>query len=178
MSRTSHILMMASYNATMNRNIHHAARTLPAQALAADRKAFFGSILGTLNHLVNGDTIWLKRFAAHPTGFAQLAPVRALAGPATLGEMQFSDIASLWERRRWLDELILAWAAAITEDDLDQALAYVNLRGSARKDFFSLLMHFFNHQTHHRGQLSTLLSQQGIDIGVTDLLMLIPDQPE
>ncbi|MES2760232.1 MAG: DinB family protein [Pseudomonadota bacterium] len=175
MSRTSHILLMASYNATMNRNMYHAARALPAQALAADRKAFFGSILGTLNHLVNGDTIWLKRFAAHRS-CPQLEPVRALAGPATLGEMQFNDIATLWERRRWLDELILAWAATIAEDDLDQALAYENSRGSARKDCFSLIMHFFNHQTHHRGQVSTLLSQQGIDIGVTDLLMLIADE--
>lgn len=176
MSRTSHLLLMASYNATMNRNIYQAARTLPAQVLAADRKAFFGSILGTLNHLVNGDTLWLKRFAAHPACFAQLDPIRALASPASLAEIQFNDIDSLWERRRWLDDLILAWTAAITAADLDVMLGYVNSRGPANKNFFNLLMHFFNHQTHHRGQVSTLLSQEGVDIGVTDLLMLIPDE--
>jgi uncharacterized damage-inducible protein DinB len=176
MSRLSHVRLMASYNATMNRNVYQAARALPAQALAADRKAFFGSILGTLNHLVNGDTIWLKRFAAHRACFPLLDPIRALANPASLAEMQFSDIDSLWERRRWLDELILAWTAAITEADLDHTLHYVNSRGAASKNFFSLLMHFFNHHTHHRGQVSTLLSQEGIDIGVTDLLMLIPDE--
>ncbi len=177
MSRTSHICLMASYNAAMNRNVYQAARALPAQVLAADRGAFFGSILGTLNHLVNADIIWLKRFAGHPANYPQLGAVAALPGPASLGAIGSNDIDSLWERRRWLDEVITAWSAAIAEADLGHTLHYVNSRGGADKDFFSLLMHFFNHQTHHRGQVSTLLSQEGIDIGVTDLLMLIPDQP-
>jgi uncharacterized damage-inducible protein DinB len=176
MRRTSHLHLMASYNATMNHSLYTAARMLPAQALSADRKAFFGSILGTLNHLVNGDTIWLKRFAAQ-AAYPQLDPVRALAQPATLGDMQFHDIDSLWQRRRWLDEIIVSWTGSLTEGDLDRPLHYVNSRGAANKDFYSVLMHFFNHQTHHRGQVSTLLSQENIDIGVTDLLMLIPDVP-
>lgn len=176
MSRTSHVVLMASYNASMNHSVYQAARKLPAEALSADRKAFFGSILGTLNHLVNADTIWLKRFAGHPANYPQLAPLRALADPASLGAMAYGDIDSLWERRQWLDALIAAWAAAVTEADLDHTLHYVNSRGASNKNFFSLLMHFFNHQTHHRGQASTLLSQEGLDIGVTDLLALIPNQ--
>jgi uncharacterized damage-inducible protein DinB len=176
LDRIHHVRLMASYNASMNTRIYQAARQLPAAELSADRKAYFGSILNTLNHLVNGDTIWLKRFAGHPSRYPQLDAVRALPDPASLGAVSFSDIDSLWERRRWLDELILAWTAAIDEADLGQAVHYVNSRGEANKNFFSLLMHFFNHQTHHRGQVSTLLSQQGIDIGVTDLLMLMPDE--
>ena len=66
MSRTSHIRLMASYNAAMNNSVYQAARQLPAEELSADRGAFFGSILGTLNHLVNADIIWLKRFSVHP----------------------------------------------------------------------------------------------------------------
>lgn len=177
MNRISHVCRMARYNASMNAALYQAARQLPAQALGADRKAFFGSLLGTLNHLVNGDTIWLKRFALHPAGYRQLAAVCALPDPAGLGAVGFTDLASLWARRAWLDELILAWTATIAEADLDQAVAYVNSRGPANKNFFALLMHFFNHQTHHRGQASTLLSQEGIDIGVTDLLVLIGDEP-
>jgi uncharacterized damage-inducible protein DinB len=176
LNRSNHVLLMASYNASMNASVYRAARQLPAETLAADKKAFFGSILGTLNHLVNADLIWLKRFAAHPANHPQLDPIHALPNPATLGAIGFSDIDSLWERRRWLDELICTWTAAITEADLDHTLHYENSRGAADKNFFSLLMHFFNHQTHHRGQASTLLSQEGIDIGVTDLLALIPDQ--
>ena len=159
----------------MNISVYQAARQLPAATLAADKKAFFGSILGTLNHLVNADIIWLKRFAAHPANYAQLDAMRALPNPATLGAIGFSAIDDLWERRRWLDELIRSWTATISESDLDHTLHYENSRGGADKNFFSLLMHFFNHQTHHRGQASTLLSQEGVDIGVTDLLALIPD---
>ncbi len=56
--------------------------------------------------------------------------------------------------------------------------AWINARlyEAAARNFFSLVMHFFNHQAHHRGQVTTLLSQTGIDIGVTDLLALIPDE--
>ena len=176
MDRIDHIRLMASYNAAMNSSVYQGARQLPAAVLEADRKAFFGSILGTLNHLVNADLIWLKRFAGHPARYRQLDAVRALPDPAGLGATSFGDIDSLWERRRWLDDLILAWTADIGDADLDQAVHYTNSRGAACKDFFSLLMHFFNHQTHHRGQASTLLFQQGVDIGVTDLLALIPDQ--
>ena len=47
----------------------------------------------------------------------------------------------------------------------------------AQKDFFGLIMHFFNHQTHHRGQVTTLLWQAGVDPGDTDLVILIPSEP-
>ncbi|MDB5909926.1 MAG: PhzF family phenazine biosynthesis protein, partial [Massilia sp.] len=177
MNRIDHVLLMASYNAAMNASVYRVARQLPAAALSADRKAFFGSILGTLNHLANADLIWLKRIAGDTANYPQLDPVRALPNPAGLGTVEFSDIDSLWERRRWLDELISAWIAALTDADLDHTLHYVNSRGAANKNLFGVLLHFFNHQTHHRGQVSTLLSQEGIDIGVTDLLMWIPDQP-
>ena len=61
--------------------------------------------------------------------------------------------------------------------DLDQALAYTNMKGEpGHRRFGSLLLHFFNHQTHHRGQITTLLSQAGVAVGVTDLLVRIPDQ--
>jgi len=61
------------------------------------------------------------------------------------------------------------------ESDLAQPLAYQNASGDCRKRFGSLLLHFFNHQTHHRGQATTLLSQAGVDVGVTDLLAWIPE---
>lgn len=177
MNRISHVRLMAGYNAAMNARVYAAARTLPAMLLTCDKKAFFGSILGTLNHLVNADLIWLKRFAGHPANYPQLAAARALPDPASLGAMGFGDIDSLWERRRALDQLILDWVAVLAEAELDHTLHYENSRGAFDKSFFGLLMHFFNHQTHHRGQASTLLSQEGIDIGVTDLLFWLPETP-
>lgn len=177
MSRTKQVCLMAEYNQWMNAKVYAAARTLPDAELGADRKAFFGSLLGTLNHVAAGDTIWLQRFAAsHPAGFAALAPLRQLPPPAGLSQLLFPHFDALRLYRQWLDAVIIEWAGALGEADLDHVLRYHNMQGDAfERDFFSLLMHFFNHQTHHRGQATTLLSQAGVDVGPTDLLMLIPN---
>jgi len=173
-NRTEHIALMANYNQWMNRKLYDAALTLTDAELARDRQAFFGSILGTLNHLALGDTVWLKRFAQHPAGYAALAPLNAVSAPADLKQLAFADIRELAAHRSWLDQLIVDWSHTVQEIDLDHRLHYSNMRGvSADKNFFSLLVHFFNHQTHHRGQATTLLTQAGLDVGTTDLLALI-----
>lgn len=173
-NRTEHIALMANYNQWMNRKLYDAALTLTDTELAMDRQAFFGSILGTLNHLVLGDTVWLKRFAQHPADFSALVPMQAVATPADLKHLAFADIRQLAAHRTWLDQLIVDWSHTVQETDLDHRLHYSNMRGvTADKDFFSLLVHFFNHQTHHRGQATTLLTQAGLDVGTTDLLALI-----
>jgi uncharacterized damage-inducible protein DinB len=173
-NRTEQIVLMATYNQWMNRKVYDAAATLPDADLQLDRRAFFGSILGTLNHLALGDTVWLKRFAEHPAGFAALAPLASIAVPGDLKQLAFADLGELAARRTWLDQLIIDWTNTLCGSDLDQRLYYHNMRGvAADKPFFGLLVHFFNHQTHHRGQVTTLLSQAGVDVGVTDLLALI-----
>ena len=78
MGRCSHVVLMASYNEWMNARLYEAAGKLPAPELAADRGAFFKSVLGTLNHIVVADTAWLQRFATHPARYATLEPVRQL----------------------------------------------------------------------------------------------------
>jgi uncharacterized damage-inducible protein DinB len=177
--RIEHIGLLAAYNQWMNAKLYAAASELPETELVANRQAFFGSILGTLNHLVVGDTLWLQRFARHPANYPALAPILSQPPPSSLDQQLFSDLKSLTEHRQWLDALICTWAATLTEPELEQPLSYHNSRGvAANKEFFSLLMHFFNHQTHHRGQVTTLLSQAGVTVGMTDLLALIPDQPD
>lgn len=170
------IALLAAYNASMNRKLYDAAARLPPDALHADRKAFFGSLFGTMNHLVAGDTIWLTRFTLHPAAFRALDPLRGTPIPANLTQSWGDDLAALEAHRMRIDGIVTALAAELREDDLAQVLVYRNTRGQAfRKPFGSLLLHFFNHQAHHRGQASTLLTQAGADIGVTDLLALIGD---
>lgn len=164
------IILLASYNATMNTKVYAAAATLSTDALHTDRGAFFGSIMGTLNHIVAGDTIWLQRFLAHPANFPALAAMKEIAAPTGLTHRYSDDIGVLSVHRTRLDAIIEALAADISDADLAQPVSYRNSRGEFRKNFGSLLLHFFNHQTHHRGQASTLLSQSGVDIGVTDLV--------
>lgn len=174
MARIEHFRLLARYNAWMNGRLYDAAATLPAETLTENRGAFFGSLLGTLEHVVVGDTLWLKRFAAHPAGGA-LAGVAALPTPTALNEIQFGALGPLRERRDLIDRAIEAFVADLDEAGLDLPLAYRNSKGvPSTRDFGLLLTHFFNHQTHHRGQATTLLSQAGVDVGVTDLLVLIP----
>ena len=178
MSTLAQVVMMAAYNQWMNVRMFEAAARLSADELASERGAFFGSILGTLNHIVVGDTIWLQRFATHPAKFSALDAVCALPVPAALNQILFADLAGLAARRKLLDASISDWAENLDAGDLEHLLEYANTKGvKSRKRFGSLVMHFFNHQTHHRGQASTLLFQAGEDIGVTDLLALIPNQP-
>lgn len=174
MNRIEQIMLLADYNRWMNAKVYDAASTLTDAELVLNRQAFFGSILGTLNHLTLGDTVWLKRFATHPAGFKALSPLDAIATPTDLKALAFANLRELSTRRAWLDQLIIEWTHSLRESDLDHRLQYHNMRGLANdKPFFSLLVHFFNHQTHHRGQATTLLTQAGVDVGDTDLLALI-----
>lgn len=175
MSWIDQFRLLARYNTWMNTRLYDAAAGLSREALTENRGAFFGSILGTFEHLVVGDTLWLKRFAAHPAA-AALAPVLDLPTPASLDAIQFGELAPLRERRDLLDRSIEAFVADLDDAGLDLPLAYRSTKGQPFvKSFGLLLTHFFNHQTHHRGQATTLFSQAGIDVGVTDLLMLVPE---
>lgn len=177
MSQTELFRQMATYNQWMNEKVIEAASRLDTIDITRNRGAFFGSILGTLNHMVVGDTLWLKRFATHPSGAESLRQVAAQPNPTSLYQRLFDDLAALRDHRRWLDGDIIRWVEGLKESDMDQTLAYRRIEGQAcNKRLSHLVLHFFNHQTHHRGQISTLLSQAGEDIGVTDLLHLLPEQ--
>ncbi len=175
---TSHYFhLMADYNAWMNQQIYQSAGQLTAEQLTQDRQAFFGSILGTLNHLVVADMIWLKRFASYPRFQEVLAHIYAYPQPLTLDELLYQDLSALYTVRLALDQLIYRWAHHVQDTDLTQVLAYTNTKEVvSHKLIGHLMLHFFNHHTHHRGQLSTLLYQAGINIGVTDLLIQLPEQ--
>ena len=158
---------MAHYNAWQNRQLRDSFQSLSEAELRRDRAAFFGSIFKTANHLLWGDEMWFSRFtnSEPPQVTIDESPDRF----DTIGEY-------LIERFR-LDSRISLWAEGLKAVDLQGELTWYS---AVKKSHLSMplqdcIVHFFNHQTHHRGQLSTLLSQLGIDIGVTDLLAIIPD---
>jgi uncharacterized damage-inducible protein DinB len=166
--------LMAHYNRWMNDRVFAAAATLDAATLAADKGAFFGSILGTLNHIAVADTIWLHRFARHEASFSSLGALAGFPRPSSLTRSLAPDLEGLRGYRRDLDALIERWVAELTPGHLSAPLTYGNMAGvESSRSFGALLQHFFNHQTHHRGQVSTLLFQSGVDVGVTDLLAVI-----
>jgi uncharacterized damage-inducible protein DinB len=167
--------LMAEYNRWMNERIYAAAATLDAETLAADKGAFFGSVLGTLNHIAVADTIWLHRFAQNETSLSSLSTLSKFPCPSSLSQSLAQDLEGLHRYRHELDEVIERWVSQLTPDHLAASVAYSNMAGvKASRNLAALLQHFFNHQTHHRGQVSTLLFQFGVDVGVTDLLAVIP----
>lgn len=168
--------LMAQYNRWMNEHVFEAAGKLDHTELVADKGAFFGSILGTLNHIAVADTIWLHRFAQHPASFSTFAALSTYPRPSSLQQTVGADLPSLRAYRQGVDALIVAWAPELTPEHLMSNLSYSNMAGVvSSKNFGALVQHFFNHQTHHRGQVSTLLFQSGVDVGVTDLLAVIPN---
>lgn len=178
MSLHENFVLMASYNQWMNAKLYEAAGNLSEPDLKANKGAFFGSTFGTLNHLCVGDRIWLKRFSTqHPTPFASLDPIRELPLPVSLNQPLFDDFVEMRAHREWFDGIIVDWVTSLSEFDLQQPLTYTNTKGMVfTKNFAYVLLHFFNHQTHHRGQVTTLLSQAGFDVGTTDLLAIIPNE--
>ncbi|PIO98347.1 Protein dinB [uncultured Pleomorphomonas sp.] len=175
MSSLDHFRLMAPYNAWMNTKIYDTAERLTAEELARDRNAFFGSILGTLNHLVASDLIWFGRLAGHPP-FAGRIDLAGLPQPTSVRFAVAEELSGLRPIRERIDRLVIGFVDGLSDADIAEALDYRRTDGTRQhKVLASVLSHIFNHQTHHRGQVTTLLTQAGVDVGVTDLLALIPD---
>jgi len=166
---------LARYNTWMNARLYALCATLPDEVRKEDRGAFFRSVHGTLNHLLLTDRAWLGRF----TRDAALAQSRdgngnPIAYTGKLDQEVYADFALLRRERATTDAAIEAWAAGLTAEHLAAPFSYRSSAGQ-RYDhpLWWAVIHFFNHQTHHRGQLTTLLTQLGHDSGVTDLVSLL-----
>ena len=153
-----HYRQMARYNAEANRILYDACARLGEAALKQTRPAFFGSIHGTLNHILVGDRLWMARFRGEP--------VPALALDAILHEA-FDELRA---DRVAFDAGIEAFMAGLQPSFLHTDLRYVNYQGTACADPAPLcLAHFFNHQTHHRGQVHDMLTQTEVPPPSLDL---------
>src|SRR5712691_10429201 len=162
---TGFVRTMALYNAEMNRRIFAAAARLTDQERLAQRGAFWGSIHGTLCHLLWGDRMWMSRF----DGWAK--PDVIQKNSATL----IGDFDELRLARADADAKISAWAAGVTDAWLakDQTWFSSSVQKELRSPRSFLVTHFFNHQTHHRGQAHTLITACGEKTGDTDLFLVV-----
>jgi uncharacterized damage-inducible protein DinB len=175
MSQKQNFQLLAKYNQWINEKVFAASEKLDSAVLCEDNGAFFKSIIGTLNHILVADIFWLKRFADHPHKFESLDYVRGITKPDELTDFLFDSLEQLRQARSKMDTMIIAFLDEVTEEDLESVLSYTNVKGDQFKRKLSwLVMHLFNHQTHHRGQVTTLLFQHGIDVGVTDLPVILP----
>jgi len=155
----NHYELMADYNRWMDRKLYEVCSRIPDDERKKDMGAFFKSIHGTLNHIYYGDTAWLERLRDNK--FA----------PRTLGVDIFEDFKDLRAAQEKIDLELIEWAKTLSRDYLDSEYEYIsNVDGISRTlPRWILVAHMFNHQTHHRGQLTTLIMQLGIDPGITDI---------
>ena len=143
----------ARYNAWANKRLYAACATLPPPALAEDRRGFFDSILGTLNHILLADLIYRQRLEKKPTTFT------------TLDEILHTDFAELRRVQADQDQWYIAFVDAMDAEALDGTLSFDTV---GTGEYFSLplrncLTNLFQHQIHHRGQTHHMLSHAGID---------------
>jgi uncharacterized damage-inducible protein DinB len=152
-------VLMAEYNAHMNARIYELCSGVPDADRKRDRGAFFKSIHGTLSHLLWGDRAWLIRLL----GWSE-----PIGKPS---DVLFDDFEALRAERARYDALLLEWARNLAPDALSKPfeISSVVYKHKRRMPLYLIAVQMFNHQTHHRGQLTTLLSQIGIDPGVTDV---------
>ncbi|AZQ69711.1 damage-inducible protein DinB [Silicimonas algicola] len=157
---------MARYNRWQNRSLYGAAEGLSDAARREDRGAFFGSIHGTLSHLLWGDTTWMSRFDGWEKPDV----------PHTDSPRWIADWADLAARRAEADGRILDWAEGLDAERLAGDLTwYSGISKSEMKRPMALcVVHFFNHQTHHRGQVHAMLTAAGARPDDTDLFIM-PD---
>lgn len=151
--------VMTDYNRWMNERLFALCRTMENADRKRDAGAFFGSIHGTLNHILYGDLSFMSRF----TGTPSVIP--------DLGVDLREDFEDLWVARSSLDKRMCTWSATLDEGWLAEELTYTSKVDGVTRTVprWVLVTHMLNHQTHHRGQITTILSQMGLDIGTTDI---------
>lgn len=176
MSLLDQFKLFARYNQVMNQRQYAAVALLPNEEINRDRKAFFKSILGTLNHILVGDIVWLKRFSNCYPNQQSLLYLSTIPNPPSLHAILFDDFSQLRLERERVDQIIVNWMSELTDAEMEQCVAYTNMKGQAfHKKLSDLINHLVLHQVHHRGQVTTLLAQSDIDFGETDLVELISE---
>jgi uncharacterized damage-inducible protein DinB len=158
-----YVQRMALYNRWQNENLYGAADGLTDEERHRERGAFFGSIHRTMCHLLWADQTWMSRFRDTPPP----VPMADLAA-------QHRDWMSLKSRRRDFDAEIVAWAEGLTSEWLAGMHTYFSpsLGRQTSQSRWLYVSHFFNHQTHHRGQVHCMLTQAGRKPTDTDLPMM------
>ena len=166
---------LAKYNSSVNQSIIELIEPLSEEKIMTKTKAFFPSIFETLLHLFSSDLFWLKRFrdVFKESNALTVSNLVSLDGNNLRKEFE-TDYTKLFQHRKQADEVILQFIEEIDEDTLNSVINYKNYKGDdVEKELWKILLQWFNHQTHHRGQISVLLDMIGVNNDYSSLLTRI-----
>ena len=151
--------LMAEYNKWMDGKIYDVCQNIPDTDRKKDMGAFFKSIHSTLNHIYFGDLAWIERLRDNKFT------------PREIGVDLFDNFDDLWTAQKKMDSEILDWTRTLTPEFLNETFDYVSNVENFNRTLprWVLATHMFNHQTHHRGQVTTLIKQLGYEPGITDI---------
>ena len=154
---------MARYNRWANRQIYDAVAQLSTDEFQAPRSGFFPSLAKTLNHILVGDRTWMGRFTGEGSPHKRL------------DEIPYPDFADLRAARALEDQRIVDFMNALPAQRIDEVMHYHNMAGEPKSTPLGVtLTHFFNHQTHHRGQAHAMLSSTRVAPPMLDLIYFFP----
>lgn len=155
--------LLAGYNLKANAAMFAIVGALPEEKLKRHVGSYFHSIEGVLNHVYDADVEWLRRIRARFPHFASLHDSALDVEVKTFVEHLFPDFPSLQKGRGHLDELFVRFADELTDESLESILEYRNSKGEPQRFLlWAALVHVFNHQTHHRGQIAEILDEMEI----------------
>ncbi len=161
----NNIALMARFNAWANDRLYGCVAGISDAAYRKDRKAYFGSIHHTLNHLLVVDRLWTHRIEGSDHGIK------------SLDQILYGDFESLRAARKAEDQALIALVDGLSEEELQSPVTYRRMIGdgahTTRRDH--ILITLYNHQTHHRGQVHAMLTQQGIDPPPLDVIYLLEE---
>ena len=168
--------MMAKYNQRMNVHLLEVCKQLSPEQLHEETNSFFSSVMCHWNHILFGDLIMLGRLIKN--GLVQIEPsiLEKLPVATSVNDKFANTLEELVLLRAIVDDVYVKAAQRLTSESCEQTISYKTSEGVAlEKTVAEFFQHIFNHQTHHRGQLTCILSQFGLDYGCTDLPMIVPE---
>ncbi|WP_170176704.1 DinB family protein [Litorilituus sediminis] len=139
-------------------------------------QVFFPNIVSYWNHILFGDLILLGRLASNEIGKLKIKDFDKFPVPKSRQDIYHNQLPELASLRVQVDDLIDYYCANLSEEDCEKFITYTTTEGdSITKAVADVTQHLFNHQTHHRGQLTCVLSQFGLDYGCMDLPVIVSE---
>jgi len=166
---------LAKYNESVNQSIMELLKPLKKEQVMMETKAYYPSIFATLLHNLIADLNWLRRYRDALKENKALNNGKLLSFEEKSLRLEFeSDHTKFFPYRKQVDELMIQFVNELDESKMHLVIKYKNYKGEEiEKELWKTLLHLFNHQTHHRGQVSVLLDLIGIDHDYSSLVSRI-----
>ncbi|MEX0337032.1 DinB family protein [Vibrio tubiashii] len=176
MDLSSNFRMLALYNQRMNQHLLSVCEQLSPQQLNQETHSFFPSVMAHWNHILFGDLIMLQRLVANQIHRLTPQQVDALPIAKAVDDTFVTSIEELKALRSLVDQIYIDMTKDFTAETCAKTVVHITTEGGEmRRNVGEFCQHIFNHQTHHRGQLTAILAQLGRDFGCTDLPVIVPE---